>query len=159
MIPTKVIHCKRSKKPERGVSSEMMKVTCLRAASPVEIFYRQDVPCPNGSQDAVSYRTDIYMLFNQRRLDRMTLNQLSDWLDNQPQSNGLSELRSKMSDAQLHQFIKSRYIQSLSELQSWNQYIQSELDGEVSRLQDSQNTDSVPDPAPAPDSAPAPAAE
>ena len=157
MIPNKVVHCKRSKKLERGSSSEMQKLTVLRSASPVETFYREEIPCANASQDAVAYRTDVYMLFNQRRLDRMSLNQLSDWLDNQPSSNGLAQLRSKMSDAQLHQFIKSRYIQSLSELQSWSQYIQSEFNSELHRVQDSNKPDdaSAPDPA----SAPAPAPE
>jgi hypothetical protein len=73
MIPTKVVHCKRSKKPERGTCDMMRKVTCLRAPSPVEPFYKQEISCPNGTCDAVAYRTDIYMLFNQQRLDRMSL--------------------------------------------------------------------------------------
>lgn len=128
MIATKVIHCKRSSKPLRGVSSLMRKVTCLRCSSPVETFYKQDVPCVHGKNDAVSYRTDIYMLFNQQRLDRMTLSQLTDYLDNQTPTNGLSQLRSKMKDEQLHQFIKSRYIQSPSELMAWSEYLSSEFE-------------------------------
>lgn len=130
MIPTKVVHCKRSKKLGRGTCDMMRKVTCLRAPSPVETFYKQEIPCPNGTCDAVAYRTDIYMLFNQQRLDRMSLSQLSDWLDNQTPTSGLAELRSKMSDAQLHSFIKSRYIQSPSELMAWSEYIQSEFSKE-----------------------------
>ena len=74
------------------------------------------------------------MLFNQQRLDRMTLSQLSDWLDNQTPTSGLSELRSKMSDAQLHSFIKSRYIQSPSELMAWSEYIQSEFSKECQKV-------------------------
>ena len=128
MIATKVIHCKRSVKPQRAVSSMMRKVTCLRLASPVETFYKQCVPVTHGAADAVAYRTDIYMLFNQQRLDRMTLSQFSDYLDNQTPTSGLSELRDKMSDSQLHQFIKSRYIQSPSELMAWSEYLSSEFE-------------------------------
>ena len=144
MIPTKVVHCKRSKKPERGTCDMMRKVTCLRVPSPVETFYKQEIPCPNGSCDAVAYRTDIYMLFNQQRLDRMSLSQLSDWLDNQTPTSGLAELRSKMSDAQLHSFIKSRYIQSPSELMAWSEYLQSEFSKEyLNAVQEQQNQQPV----------------
>lgn len=161
MIPTKVVHCKRSKKLERGTCDMMRKVTCLRAPSPVETFYKQEFPCPNGTCDAVAYRTDIYMLFNQQRLDRMSLSQLSDWLDNQTPTNGLSELRSKMSDAQLHSFIKSRYIQSPSELMAWSEYIQSEFSKECQKLVEEQKSQQPAEPAePAAPSEPAaPAAE
>lgn len=140
MIPTKVVHCKRSKKPERGTCDMMRKVTCLRAPSPVETFYKEEISCPNGTCDAVSYRTDIYMLFNQQRLDRMSLSQLSDWLDNQTPTSGLAELRSKMSDAQLHSFIKSRYIQSPSELMAWSEYIQSEFTKEYQKAVEEQKS-------------------
>ena len=150
MIPTKVVHCKRSKKPERGICDMMRKVTCLRASSPVEMFYKQEIPCPNGTCDAVAYRTDIYMLFNQQRLDRMSLSQLSDWLDNQTPTSGLAELRSKMSDAQLHSFIKSRYIQSPSELMAWSEYIQSEFSKEYQKVVQEQQTQQSVEPA-APD--------
>ena len=130
MIATKVIHEKRSVAQPRATSSLMRQVTCLRCASPVETFYKQTLPGPHGTQDGVAYRTDIYMLFNQRRLDRMSLSQLSDWLDNQAPTNGLQQLRNKMSDFQLHQYIKSRYIQSPSELMAWSEYLQFESEKE-----------------------------
>lgn len=161
MIATKVIHCKRSVKPQRAVSSIMRKVTCLRCASPVETFYKQDVPVTHGTADAVAYRTDIYMLFNQQRLDRMTLSQFSDYLDNQTPTLGLSELRNKMSDSQLHQFIKSRYIQSPSELMAWSEYLSSEFEKGVSDVKKQINDnkkDEKPDTTPAPASSPTPAA-
>lgn len=157
MIPTKVVHCKRSKKPERGTCDMMRKVTCLRAPSPVETFYKQEISCPNGTCDAVAYRTDIYMLFNQQRLDRMSLSQLSDWLDNQTPTSGLAELRSKMSDAQLHSFIKSRYIQSPSELMAWSEYIQSEFTKEYQKAVEEQKPQQSVEPI-VPDEPVAPAA-
>lgn len=73
MIATKVVHCKRSQKLERDDSKLMFSVTNLRQPSLVEDFYKQSFPTPHGSCDAVCFRTDVYMLFNQDRLDRMTL--------------------------------------------------------------------------------------
>ena len=156
MIATKVVHCKRSQKIESGESKLMFSVTNLRQPSLVEDFYKQSFAVPNGSCDAVSFRTDVYMLFNQNRLDRMTQSQLSTWLDNQAPTDGLISLRNQLSDSQLHQFIKSRYIQSPSELKAWSAYLESEYGSELSKLQPA---DSAPvDPAPV-DPAPAPSAE
>ena len=156
MIATKVIHCKRCQKLERDDSKLMFSVTNLRQSSLVEDFYKQSFACPHGSCDAVSFRTDVYMLFNQDRLDRMTQSQLSTWLDNQAPTDGLISLRNQLSDSQLHQFIKSRYIQSPSELKAWSSYLESEFGSELAKLQPA---DPAPaDPAPA-DSSPAPSAE
>lgn len=152
MIATKVVHCKRSQDLERGESKLMFSVTNLRQPSLVEDFYKQSFAVPNGSCDAVSFRTDVYMLFNQNRLDRMTQSQLSTWLDNQAPTDGLISLRNQLSDSQLHQFIKSRYIQSPSELKAWSSYLESEYGSELSKLQpvDPSPVDSSPvDPSPA----------
>ena len=156
MIATKVVHCKRSQKLERDESKLMFSVTNLRQPSLVEDFYKQTFAAPHGSCDAVAFRTDVYMLFNQDRLDRMTQSQLSTWLDNQAPTDGLISLRNQLSDSQLHQFIKSRYIQSPSELKAWSSYLESEYGSELSKLQPAEPA-SV-DPAPA-DPAPAPSAE
>lgn len=160
MIATKVIHEKRSVAQPRATSSLMRQVTSLREASPVETFYKQSVPGPHGTQDGVAYRTDIYMLFNQQRLDRMSLSQLTDWLDNQTPTSGLQQLRSKMSDAQLHQYIKSRYIQSPSELRAWSEYLQFEFESETNKLKQQQDVKQVSTVSPdtSTPAAPAPAA-
>lgn len=140
MIATKVVHCKRSQKLERDDSKLMFSVTNLRQPSLVEDFYKQSFPTPHGSCDAVCFRTDVYMLFNQDRLDRMTQSQLSTWLDNQAPTDSLISLRNQMSDAQLHQFIKSRYIQSPSELKAWASYIETQFGTELAKLQPSETT-------------------
>lgn len=152
MIATKVVHCKRSQKLERDESKLMFSVTNLRQPSLVEDFYKQSFAAPHGSCDAVAFRTDVYMLFNQDRLDRMTQSQLSTWLDNHAPADGLISLRNQLSDSQLHQFIKSRYIQSPSELKAWSSYLESEYGSELSKLQpvDPAPAGSAPaDPAPA----------
>lgn len=147
MIATKVVHCKRSQKLERDDSKLMFSVTNLRQPSLVEDFYKQSFPTPHGSCDAVCFRTDVYMLFNQDRLDRMTQSQLSTWLDNQAPTDSLISLRNQMSDAQLHQFIKSRYIQSPSELKAWASYIETQFGTELAKLQPAETTPAETTPA------------
>ena len=147
MIATKVVHCKRSQKLERDDSKLMFSVTNLRQPSLVEDFYKQSFPTPHGSCDAVCFRTDVYMLFNQDRLDRMTQSQLSAWLDNQAPTDSLISLRNQMSDAQLHQFIKSRYIQSPSELKAWASYIETQFGTELAKLQPAETTPAETTPA------------
>lgn len=147
MIATKVVHCKRSQRLERDESKLMFSVTNLRQPSLVEDFYKQSFSAPHGSCDAVAFRTDVYMLFNQDRLDRMTQSQLSTWLDNQAPTDGLISLRNQLSDSQLHQFIKSRYIQSPSELKAWSSYLESEYGSELSKLQPAEPTPAETTPA------------
>lgn len=117
----------------------MLSVTVLRDRSSVESFYRQENENVHSSDKSVSFRTDVYMLFNQQRLDRGTLAAFSDYLNRNVQpGSSLSSVRKKMSDSQLHQFVKSRYIQSLGELQAWSRYLESEFNGEVSKAQAAQ---------------------
>ena len=138
----------------RGICSLMAPLTALRVPSPVEDFYREEVTTPIGTCKAVTYRNDIYMILNQRRLDSMSLAQFSDYLDHDRSLSQLSEIRSKMSDEQLHQFVKSRYIQHPGELRAWQSYIETEFSKEVQRIQE---LNKPADPAPAdPALAPAP---
>ena len=69
------------------------------------------------------------MLFNQQRLDRMSKDRLLSYFENlsvnEPK---MRELRSKLSDDQLCSFVKSRFIQSPSELMAWSQYLMSSQD-------------------------------
>lgn len=141
-------------KPVRACCSLMAPLTAVRVPSPVEDFYRDEVDTPIGTCKAVTYRNDIYLLLNQKRLDSMSLAQFSDYLDHDRSASQLSEIRSKMTDSQLHQFVKSRYIQHPSELKSWSSYIDANFAAEVQKFKESQ--DPPVDPAPA-DPAPAPA--
>lgn len=92
----------------------------IRDLVPYESLLVQDLG--NG---ACRYLSDVDLLFNQERLDRMSLQALQQKLNAQVQAgdNGLSELRKNIRDEDLHLFIKSRYIQSLSELRSWSGYL------------------------------------
>lgn len=135
------------------VSRVRNRLSRYRECSPVESFYiHKDKPC-NGSCESVFLRDDIYMLFNQRRLDRMTSAALSSWLQSTSSyDSGLANLRSRMTDEQLGSFIKSRFIQSRSELLSWSSYLESQYPVKSVQVSDSVSPST---PASATSSAPA----
>lgn len=113
--------------------SKDMFVSEFREKSPVDEFLIQETE--NGGVPSVRLTSDIYMLFNQKRLDRMSLKSLTDYFESlsikEPE---FSALRSKLGDEQLVSFVKSRYIQSPSELMSWSQYLMSSSDEAVAAL-------------------------
>lgn len=76
---------------------------------------------PDGSQ---RYLSDITLLFNQQRLDRMTTNALSDWFRSVARADSqLDAIRKALPADAIGKFIKSRYIQSPSELRRWTNYL------------------------------------
>lgn len=95
--------------------------------SPVDEFCVEKLEV-NGVETII-LTSDIYMLFNQQRLDKMTKDRLLAYFENlsvnEPK---MRELRSKLSDEQLCSFVKSRFIQSPSELMAWSQYLMSSQD-------------------------------
>lgn len=115
------------------VSSKDMLCSEFRQESPVDQFLFEEHEV-NGMK---SFRltSDIYMLFNQQRLDRLTRENLLSYFDslviNEPK---FGDLRSKLGDDQLISFVKSRFIQSPSELMAWSQYLMSSSDAVVAEL-------------------------
>lgn len=125
----------------------ILSVTTLRERSSVESFYRMENNNLHSSDPSVSFRTDVYMLFNQHRLDRMTVAAFSDYLNKNVQpSSPTARLRSRMSDEQLHLFVKSRYIQSLGELQAWCRYLDSQIADERGRIEAAKAKDQAQEP-------------
>lgn len=124
--------------------------------SPVDMFLFQTGKAPHSSKESVTITSDLYMLFNQERLDRMSLQSLVDHFANIPQSDtSISALRSKLSDEQLASFVKSRYIQSRSELLSWSQYLMNEYadtmdEATIQAALGGEHTDELPEVPPAP---------
>lgn len=129
--------------------SKDMFVSEFREKSPVDEFLIQETE--NGGVSSVRLTSDIYMLFNQKRLDRMSLKSLIDYFESlsikEPE---FSALRSKLGDEQLVSFVKSRYIQSPSELMSWSQYLMSSSDEAVVSLAAAQASDASATSAPEP---------
>lgn len=110
-----------------NISSKELKQSEFLENSPVNEFCLERLD-KNGTE-VVTLTSDIYMLFNQQRLDRMSKDRLLAYFENlsvnEPK---MCELRSKLSDDQLCSFVKSRFIQSPSELMAWSQYLMSSQD-------------------------------
>lgn len=101
--------------------------------SPVNEFMFQEVE--HDGVKSVTLTSDIYMLFNQQRLDRMSRERLIAYFDQlSVRDTQMSELRSKLTDDQLCSFVKSRYIQSRSELMAWSQYLMSSQDAVIADI-------------------------
>ena len=113
-------------------------------ATPLDSFIREEVV--SGDVASVTLTSDITMLFNQQRLDKLTQIALVQKFDAMSKaSDALNQVRSKMTDEQLVQFVKSRYIQSPSELISWTNYLSANYESvsaEMQALIDSQKTQS-----------------
>lgn len=129
-------------------------LTEFRTPSPIEDMNFVELPCVHSTCPAVHYRNDVYALFHMQNLTRMELSQLSQFLENAGKSSSLlTSVRSKMTDAQLRQFIKSRYIQSPSELLRWSAWLDDNYKLEVERinkeLEEKRKLDN-PEPAPSP---------
>jgi hypothetical protein len=123
-----------------NISSKDLRQSEFLENSPVNefCFDRLDV---NG-KEVVTLTSDICMLFNQQRLDRMSKDRLLSYFENlsvnEPK---MRELRSKLSDEQLCSFVKSRFIQSPSELMSWSQYLMSSQDEMIAAAAAEQQTE------------------
>lgn len=118
--------------------------------SPVNEFMFQEIE--SSGEKSVRLTSDIYMLFNQQRLDKMSRELLIDYFNNlsvnDPQ---MSSIRSKLSDEQLITFVKSRFIQSRSELMAWSQYLMNSQDELVAAVAAEQSVEPAPvEPVPAP---------
>lgn len=115
------------------ITSKELICSEFREESPVDQFLRQEIEV-NGVP-SVRLTSDIYMLFNQQRLDRLSRESLLSHFEsmsvNEPK---FGDLRAKLGDDQLINFVKSRFIQSPSELMAWSQYLMSSSDAVVAEL-------------------------
>lgn len=131
----------------------VLSTTNFCEVSPVDMFMFEETKAPHGKSPSITITSDIYMLFNQQRLDKMTLESLIEHFQNVPQTDtAFNKLRSKLSDEELAQFIKSRYIQSRSELLSWSAYLTESYDEAKIQAALGGAPANEPVPVPAPDS-------
>lgn len=116
-----------------NVSSKELRCSEFREESPVDQFMRQEFE--RDGVKSVRLTSDICMLFNQQRLDRMSRESLLSYFENMSVNEPkFGDLRSKLGDDQLITFVKSRFIQSPSELMAWSQYLMSSSDAAVAEL-------------------------
>lgn len=115
------------------ITSKELICSEFREESPVDQFLIQEIEV-NGVP-SVRLTSDIYMLFNQQRLDKLSRESLLSHFEsmsvNEPK---FGDLRAKLGDDQLIDFVKSRFIQSPSELMAWSQYLMSSSDAVVAEL-------------------------
>ncbi len=123
-----------------NISSKDLRLSEFLENSPVNEFCYERLEV-NGNE-VVTLTSDIYMLFNQQRLDRMSRERLVAYFDNVSVSEPkMRELRSKLSDDQLCSFVKSRFIQSPSELMAWSEYLMSSQDEMIAAAVAEQQTE------------------
>lgn len=115
------------------VGSKELHCSEFREKSPVDDFMFQEIESNGVSSTRLT--SDIYMLFNQQRLDRMSRERLLSHFDSMSvREPKFSDLRGRLGDEQLISFVKSRFIQSPSELMSWSQYLMSSSDEVIASL-------------------------
>ena len=131
--------CQEEFKPY-NISSKELRQSEFLENSPVNEFCFERLEV-NGNE-VVTLTSDIYMLFNQQRLDRMSKDRLLAYFENLSVTDPkMSELRSKLSDDQLCSFVKSRFIQSPSELMAWSEYLMSSQDEMIAAAAAEQHTE------------------
>ena len=126
-----------------------IKHSILREPSLVDEFYFESTDASNDSIPSVSFVDPVYMLFNQERLSNLGTVGIEKFLESFSQKeDSLRELRSKCSDEDLARLIKSKYLQSASEVTAWCRYMQSNIDEfntEVRKLLESKQADNSAD--------------
>lgn len=92
----------------------------------------------NGKVQAIFFNNDVSLLFNQQRLEQVLgrdgITKFFERLSQQ--SSSLSELRSKISDSDLVEICKSRYLQAPSEILAWSQYLNNNYAELLSEIRD-----------------------
>lgn len=113
-----------------NISSAELSQSEFIEESPVNEFMFQETE--HDGVKSITLTSDIYMLFNQERLDKMSRERFVQYFnDLSVRDTQMSELRSKLTDDQLCSFVKSRYIQSRSELMAWSQYLMNSQDAVI----------------------------
>lgn len=90
------------------------------------------VRCKDGS---ITVSTDISLIFNQQRLDnKLTVSELREYI--QRYTPNKSSYTAQLDDETLLNTLKSRHIQSLSELRSWAEYCMENYDSLIKEVEE-----------------------
>lgn len=114
----------------------------------------------DGSVLEVGFKSDISLLFNQKRLeDTLGRDGMKKFFDDMSaRSSALSQLRKKISDDDLAALCKSRYLQSPCEILAWSNYLNENYQTLLESVK-ARSVEPAPTSEPAPTGEPAPAAE
>lgn len=84
-----------------------------------------------------TFDTDITLLFNQQRIESLGVDTIKHWLDTlQPLKDSMADLRKNITDTELIQNIKSRRLQEPSEIKVYMDYLKSQYDNQLQKLED-----------------------
>lgn len=109
-----------------NIAPRDMRISAFPAPSAMDNFICQKCTTPHDDKESIRMTSDIYMLFNQQRLDRMSRENLVEYFNNMAvRDSSFSSLKKRLTDEQLVSVVKSRYIQQPSELLAWSRYLNS----------------------------------
>lgn len=111
----------------------------VRQPSLVDEYYHQESVCPETGEKVIGYHHPLYMIFNQERLDRLGDGAVQMWLKSLENAgnSAYNKVKDKLSDDDMLKLVKSRHIQSPSELETWLSYLNERADvfnKEVARI-------------------------
>lgn len=120
------IKSKFKKRTAVNITPRDMRISSFPAPSTMDNFICQKCTTPFDDKESIRMTSDIYMLFNQQRLDRMSRENLTEYFNNMAvRDSSFSSLKKRLTDDQLVSVVKSRYIQQPSELLAWSRYLNS----------------------------------
>ena len=112
----------------------------LREESPVDEFYQETVTPSFDCESAVACVNPLYVLFNAQRIEKAGSFAVEKWLEQlnsaSKRFDSLKELRSKCSDDEILQYMKSRYVQQPCEVEAWASYINENYDKMSTEIHD-----------------------
>lgn len=103
------------------------KEVVLVQPSPLDQFLIEEIHNDPERPPVIHFCNDVSMLFNQERLTREMGYILEDMVS-RLRTSDLSDNFSHLSDDEIIDTVKSRYIQAPSELISWSKYIMANMD-------------------------------
>jgi hypothetical protein len=127
--PRLFITAKKNSTNVQFFTKHTIKHTVLREASLVDEFYAEPCKPTYDKMESVSYVDPIYMLFNQERLNNLGSMGMQSFLESfVKKHDSMEELRKQCSDEDLASLIKSKHLQSPSEISAWCRYMQNNID-------------------------------
>lgn len=113
-------------------------------------FYHEESVSSETGEPILEIHDPIYLLFNQERLSQLGSGAVDLWIRQMVNSrpNPLAELRKECSDDDLLTMVKSRHLQSPSEILAWSRLMTSKMDefkSEVAKLVASKQVPGKPD--------------
>ncbi len=121
------------------LNKECMSNVVTMEKSLVHEFYVEEQVSKEDGSPMLQVSDPIYLLFNQQRLNSIGAGAVQMWIQQMSAvaSNPLAELRKQCSDDDLLTMVKSRHLQSPSEIHAWAQYMTGNMDkfqSEVAKL-------------------------